>query len=443
MDKRGKLQSVEAWLQNHRVINASGTMTSLGASIVPEEVADIIKKSLSYFIDMGALQAYASDTISRLTGAEAGCVTASAAAGIAVAAAACMTGTDLGAAEALPDTNHLERKYVIIQKGHVVNYGASVTQNLRLTGAHPVEIGTATHSETYQLRHALTKETAAAIYVVSHHTVQSEQISLPDFIAACHEAGVPVIVDAASEYDLETFTKIGADIVIYSGHKFLGGATSGIIAGRRDLVHACHMHQTVGIGRPMKVGKEGVVSVIAALTRWETLDHKALHAQEYENLSTLKRAIGTIDGFCVQEHADPTGNPITRLRIQLDPTKTSAPLELVVEALAQGTPPLIVRSHHVDLGFFELDPCNLVEGDVALIIERFENVASLLRDYPPVAQDMSYGPRRSAYTSDGLPTVNLARVPWGFRRTKDTQAVFDTWPDTHLAVDSEKTGVDE
>lgn len=436
------MHSIKAWLREHRVINASGTMTSLGASVVPEDVADIIKQSLSYFVDMGALQAYASDTISRLTGAEAGCVTASAAAGIAVSAAACMTGSNLGAAERLPDTDRLERKEVVIQKGHVVNYGASITQNLRLSGARPVETGTATHSEAYQLRYALTKETAAAVYVISHHTVQSEQIGLPDFIAVCHEANVPVIVDAASEYDLKTFIELGADIVIYSGHKFLSGATAGIIAGRLDLVRACYMHQTAGIGRPMKVGKEGVISVIAALTRWETLDHKALHAREYENTKALKRGIGATKGFSVEEHADPTGNPITRLRVGLEPAKTSAPLGLVVEALAKGTPPLVVRAHHVDLGFFELDPCNLVEGDVPLILERFENVTSLLRDYPPL-EGGEYGPRHATYTPAGLPIVDLGRVPWGFRREKDTQSHLGAWPDPRPVVDNEKTGVDE
>ena len=439
---RRELQTIKTWLREHRVINASGTMTSLGASVVPDEVAEVIRESLSYFVDIGALQAYASDTIRRLTGAEAGCVTASAAAGIAVAAGACMTGTDLGAAEELPNTERLERNEVVIQKGHVVNYGASVTQNLRLAGAHPVEIGTATHSEVYQLRYALTRETAAAVYVVSHHTVQSEQIGLPDFIAVCHEAGVPVIVDAASEYDLKTFIELGADIVIYSGHKFLSGATAGIIAGHLDFVRACYMHQTVGIGRPMKVGKEGIVSVIAALTRWETLDHKALHAQEYEKVKALKRGIGTIGGFRVGEHADPTGNPITRLRVGLEPKETSAPLGLVVEALAKGSPPLVVRAHHVNLGFFELDPCNLIDGDVPLIIERFEIVASLLRDYPPFEGD-EYGPRYSTYAPAGLPIVDLERVPWGFRREKDTQSHLGAWPNPHPVIDNEETGVDE
>ena len=63
-----------------------------------------------------------------------------------------------------------------------------------------------------------------ALYVVAHHTVQYGMLSLEEFCEICHAKGVPVIVDAASEYDLRGFLARGADIVIYSGHKFLSRA---------------------------------------------------------------------------------------------------------------------------------------------------------------------------------------------------------------------------
>ena len=85
---------------------------------------------------------------------------------------------------------------------------------------------------------------------------------------------MPVIVDAASEYDLRGFVAAGADIAIYSAHKFLGGLTAGIVAGRKDLVRAAYL-QNGGIGRGMKVGKEGIVGAIAALEAWAQRDHAA------------------------------------------------------------------------------------------------------------------------------------------------------------------------
>ena len=65
----------------------------------------------------------------------------------------------------------IDKTEVVILKGHVVSYGSNITQKIRLTGATPVEVCTSTAAEPYQLRHALSEKTCAALWVVSHHTV--------------------------------------------------------------------------------------------------------------------------------------------------------------------------------------------------------------------------------------------------------------------------------
>jgi L-seryl-tRNA(Ser) seleniumtransferase len=166
-----------------------------GASPVSGEVIAAIAAILPHSIDMAELQAAASRVIARVTGAEAGFVTGCSSAGIVISVAACMTGLDLSRIERLPDTSGM-RHEVVIQKGHVVNYGSSITGDLRLTGAKVIEVGAATESSLYQLKAALSADTAAAIYVISHHCVETGMIALAPF--ACREAGVPVIVDAAA-----------------------------------------------------------------------------------------------------------------------------------------------------------------------------------------------------------------------------------------------------
>ncbi len=168
-----------------------------------------------------------------------------------------MTGSDLAAIERLPDTTSLKNE-VLIQAGHMVSYGAPVEQGIRLAGARVVPVGQATSARKYQLRGAIKERTAAALYVVSHHTVQYGLIPLDEFVEVCHARGVPVMVDAASEYDLKGFLAAGADVALYSSHKFLGGPTGGIVAGRTELVRAAYL-QNSGIGRGMKIGKEGMV----------------------------------------------------------------------------------------------------------------------------------------------------------------------------------------
>ena len=183
------------------VINVSGTMTSLGASIVVPEVVEAVSAILGEFVEIDDLQRKASAVIARLCGAEAGFVTASCSAGITLGVAGAMTGSDLAAIERLPDTTGLKNEVVILA-GHMVSYGAPVEQAIRLAGARVVPVGQATSAHAYQLAGAISERTAAAVYVVSHHTVQYGMPPLAEFAEIAHVKGVPVIVDAASEYDL-------------------------------------------------------------------------------------------------------------------------------------------------------------------------------------------------------------------------------------------------
>lgn len=354
-------------------INVSGTMTAIGASSVKPEIIAAMVDILPRFVRIDELQARASEVIHRVIGAEAGCVTASAASGITVAIAACMAGNDLAMAERLPDTTEM-RNEVVIQRGHMVWYGASVGQLARLAGAKLVEIGDATRAGSYQLAGAINEHTAAAVYVTSHHTVPYGMIDLPTFCRVAHEHGVPVVVDAASESAMHTFFEAGADIVCFSGHKFLAGPTSGIIAGRRDLVRACLVHQHAGIGRPMKVGKEGIVGVIAALERWESLDHEAVQRHEADVVRTFMSCLTDLPGLDVRTESDPTGNPIVRVRVTVDASIAGLNAFHLAAAMRRNDPPIFVRDHHaIDQGVIFLDPCNVT-------IEQARYVAGRLGD---------------------------------------------------------------
>ena len=129
-----------------QVINVSGTMTSLGASIVVPEAVEAVRRILTEFVEIGELHRKASAVIAAATGGEAGTVTASASAGLTVCVAGCMTGADLVAIERLPDASALPRDEVVIQAGHMVYYGAPVEQAIRLAGATVVPVGTATQA---------------------------------------------------------------------------------------------------------------------------------------------------------------------------------------------------------------------------------------------------------------------------------------------------------
>jgi D-glucosaminate-6-phosphate ammonia-lyase len=359
---------IRAQLGLRPVINVSGTMTSLGASIVVPEAVSAITRVLSEFVEMGDLHRRASTAIAELTGAEAGFVTASCSAAISLAVAAAITGDNLWAIEQLPDTGTL-RNEVLIQTGHMVSYGAPVEQAIRIAGGKVVPIGQATSAHAYQLAGAITERTVAAVFVVSHHVVDYAQIPLKTFAEVCHAKGVKVIVDAASEYDLRKFLADGADVVLYSGHKFLGGPTSGICAGDKDFVRNIYL-QNRGIGRGMKVGKEGIAGVIAALEAWKTRDHDGIRARERAALDLWVETLDARPGVIARIVPDPTDNPLDRLKVAIDPEAARITAWDLASAMARGDRPVIVRDHEAEHGHFFLDPCNLHPGEETVVAQR-------------------------------------------------------------------------
>ncbi|MBY5635514.1 aminotransferase class V-fold PLP-dependent enzyme [Rhizobium leguminosarum] len=350
------------------VINVSGTMTSLGASIVVPEAISAMASILPHFVEINDLQRKASSVIARLTGGEAGFVTASCSAGISLAVAGAITGNNLLAIEKLPDVVP-EKNEVLVQMGHVVSYGAPVDQAIRLAGGKVVLVGQATSTHRFHMENAITEKTAAAVYVVSHHVVDYGLLNLKEFVEIAHAKGVPVIVDAASEYDLRIFLEQGADIALYSGHKFLGGPTSGIVAGRKELVRHAFL-QNMGIGRGMKVGKESIFGVMAALEAWENRDHAGIRERETGYLNLWKRTLDDRPGVTALIEPDPTNNPLDRLRLIVDPEQAHITAWDLTDALAKGSPPIIVRDHEVEHRYFYLDPCNLHPGEETVVAER-------------------------------------------------------------------------
>jgi L-seryl-tRNA(Ser) seleniumtransferase len=350
------------------VINVSGTMTSLGASIVVPEAIEAMASILPHFVEINDLQRKASGVIARLTGGEAGFVTASCSAGISLAVAGAITGNNLLAIERLPDVVS-EKNEVLVQMGHVVSYGAPVDQAIRLAGGKVVLVGQATSTHRFHMENAITDKTAAAVYVVSHHVVDYGLLNLKEFVEIAHAKGVPVIVDAASEYDLRIFLEQGADIALYSGHKFLGGPTSGIVAGRKELVRHAFL-QNMGIGRGMKVGKESIFGVMAALEAWENRDHAGIRERETGYLNLWKRTLDGRPGLTALIEPDPTNNPLDRLRLIVDPEQAHITAWDLADALAKGSPPIIVRDHEVEHRYFYLDPCNLHPGEETIVAER-------------------------------------------------------------------------
>jgi L-seryl-tRNA(Ser) seleniumtransferase len=279
-----------------RVISAAGFVTSLGGGALPEAVRSAMAEAGSATWRPDDLQAWAGETIARVTGAESGWVTSGAAAGLTLAAAACIARTLPREIDALPEPTGAPAE-IIVQRGHRNAYDRA----FRTAGATIVEVGYP-HKEGVGLTYEWQLEAAFGEHTVAvGHLALAEADGIP-LQRVCEIAaarGVPVIVDAAAELppasNLRRFIDEGAALVAFSGGKALRGPQgSGVVAGSRDLIESVRL-QTLdmdvdveewvaregvepphhGLGRSLKVGKEEIMGLVAALEEFVRRDHEA------------------------------------------------------------------------------------------------------------------------------------------------------------------------
>src|SRR5256886_1957402 len=249
------------------IIHASGTTTRYGGSILRTEALEAMREAPTTLVNMAEPNAAAGAAIARMRGAEAAFVTAGASSGLILQAAACIAGSDPAKITRLPDTRGL-RNEIIIQRAHRFAYD----QAYRVAGGVLVEIGLARRTQPFELEEAITERTAAVAYLVSPFTSPPGILSLEQVLAIAHTRAVPVIVDAASmlppRENLTKFLRLGADLVSFSGGKGIRGPQStGILAGRRDLVRAAALNASPNqaLGRAAKTSKEEIAGLGTAL----------------------------------------------------------------------------------------------------------------------------------------------------------------------------------
>jgi D-glucosaminate-6-phosphate ammonia-lyase len=274
-----------------RVINAATCLTRLGGSIADPRVYKAMQQASKAFVQIPELQQWAGRAIAKATGAEAGLPTAGANNAITLAAAACiMKGTPLEKYDPL----QLETWTPLVKKLPMHTEGLKtrfiVQRNDRNVYDHAVECAGGTFTEAdpneQALKNAYDKNTTAAYY----YTVRSAANALPleTVVKVAHSLGAPVIVDAAAELpprrNLTRYTRAGADLVIFSGGKYIAGPNnSGILAGRADLIKLAHLqaYPFHGVGRASKMSRETIVGFVTALNLYLQEDEKEKY-QEWQ-----------------------------------------------------------------------------------------------------------------------------------------------------------------
>lgn len=357
------------------IIHGAGTTTRYGGSLMRPETIAAMREAAQALVNIDELNEAAGAAIARMLGAEAAFVTGGAAAGLVLQAAACMTGDDLAHIARLPDTTGMKHEF-IIQRVHRFAYD----QAFRVAGGTLVEIGLGRRTAPYELESAINEKTAAVVYLVSPFTSPPGSLQFDEVCEIAHRHGVPVIVDAASMLpprdNLFKYLRLGADLVNFSGGKGIRGPQStGILAGRKDLIRAAMLNSSPnqGVGRAAKTSKEEIVGLVTALELFLAEDEAAEMNRYREVCGSIVDALRDIPGICPVVEQDPVNRVIPHAVIYFDSTWEGPSGHTIQVALAQGDPHIYVQQGTHQGGYRDeiaIDPINLQPGDEEIIAVR-------------------------------------------------------------------------
>lgn len=358
-----------------KLINAEGTLTRMGGSVMDPGVMEEMIEASKYFVDLNELLEKAGEYVANLLGVEASYITSGAAAGLTLSTAACMTGTDPAKIRQLPGMQGLKNE-VLIQKSHRNGYDHAVRQ----AGVTLVEFGLIKETYPWELRAAISDRTAAIVHFLEFEN--NRNLALSEVIPIAKEMDVPLIVDAAAELppveNLSRFFHMGSDLTVFSGGKDIGGPqSSGLVVGCRDLIDACALNANpnYSIGRAMKVGKEEIAGIIAALERYLTQDFAAEEKLWEDMVATIVNALADIPGLDARRvsPAEPGVQPNWIPRVYLDWEKEKIPLSSseVKSLLRQGEPGIAVGT--TSTGLF-VNPQTLKPGQEKITAKTLRKV---------------------------------------------------------------------
>jgi len=336
----GSTGDVYAELGVTPVINAAGTYTSLGGSLMAPEVLEVMRLGNDKFADIDALEVAAGKKIAEMCQMPAGytgLVTAGAAAALLVGYAGILTGDNREFIRQIPDVTGLPRTEIIIQKAHRYPFDHQIRQN----GVKLVEVETRD-----ELIAAISPRTAAMHF--TNYLNDAGQIKVDEFIRIARQHNLPAFNDCAADTPpisrLWKYTHMGYDLVTFSGGKDIRGPqAAGLLMGREDLIHYALLnmspHEDTN-GRASKVGKEEICGMIKALEIFLGSDQEKILKQYHAQLDRIAAAVRRIPGVTTAYEYNPKeiANNTSHLAVSWDPSRIAFTKEQVTRQLSATRP---------------------------------------------------------------------------------------------------------
>jgi L-seryl-tRNA(Ser) seleniumtransferase len=261
-------------------------------------------------------------------------VTSGAAAALTLGTAACITRGNEQAILNIPgDLSELKNE-VIVQKTHRYGYDHA----LRNCGIKFVEIETMAEYEA-----AFNERTVLAHFF---NAAEGGQIGREDWVRVAHQHGVPCFNDAAADIppaaNLWNYTQMGFDLVAFSGGKGIRGPQcTGLLLGKKELIEFAVKNDSPisnTIGRGMKVGKEEIVGLVAAVDCLLSQDEAALQAEAQRRAERIAELVKSVPSVETRVFLPPVANHIAHLLITYDQNRIPITGPEIMEKLRQGSP---------------------------------------------------------------------------------------------------------
>ena len=321
-------------------INAAGTYTAMTASLMLPEVMDAINYASKHYVMLDELHDRVGERIATLVRAEAAMVTCGAASALTLGTAGVLTGTDRQKISDVPNLAAMKSE-VIIQKAHRFGYDRA----LRNCGIRFVDVET-----REDLERAVNGQTAMMLFYNNNN--KEGRIQDQEFAELGKKHGIPTMNDAAADVppleNLWKYTAMGFDLVAFSGGKGLRGPQSaGLLLGKKPLIAAARMNGSPNgnaIGRGMKVNKEEMLGMLAAVEFFVAKDH-AKEGLEYDKRAEeIRRSAASVPGVKAEIFVPDVANHVPHVRVTWDAASKPLKAASVVKAMQDGEPSIAIRS---------------------------------------------------------------------------------------------------
>jgi len=358
------------------IINAAETYTVITASLMTPEVMDAINYASKQFVALNDLHDAVGKRIAQLVGCEAALVTSGAAAALTLGTAACVAGKNTEWIRRIPDLAGTGMKSeVIIQKSHRYGYDHAI----RNCGVRMVEVET-----REALERAAGPNTAMMLFLNENEPAGA--IKADEFAALGKKLNVPTFIDAAADVppteNLSRFTKLGFDLVTFSGGKGLRGPQSaGLLLGRADLIQAARLNTSPNsdtIGRGFKVNKEEMLGMMVAVEMFLKRDADAEWSEWEKRAKAIADAASVNPRVRAETYLPPIANRVPHVRFSWTTAGSNVLGPALRKQLRDGDPSIEIvlgdtapaaERQEVSLGVWMLQP-----GEAEIVARRLREL---------------------------------------------------------------------